>query len=270
MRTISEGVNVIDRRPVNRGENTARGCALVGWCALALAQSIGCSAPREGAPADAPQGRATIGVIRSLGDKGPWAFKRKDGQHMRIDQMIWTVADVEVHACLPPAPQASSWFSVSQAWAHVPESATRLGTPVFEDLLGPPGKANIIGEVAPPYGAYCDVWMIVAPADDDTFNNTDLEADELLGVSFLVKGASRPDPEAPWKPFKLRGTSSYAFKVQAGPSAKRFNVAPDESGFLLIDKARTPSLFEGVDLDAPDAPDRIARALGATLTLYKK
>lgn len=271
MRTISEGVNVIDQRPGNRDGEFTRRSWLALWCAVALIQSIGCSAPREGAPQRAPQGRATIGVIRTQGSQGPWTLTLPNKQHLRIDHMIWTIADVEVHACLPPAPQASWTFGVQEAWAHVPDSATRLGTPVFENLLGASKKAHIIGEVAPPYGTYCKVWMIIAPADDDTFNNTDLDADQLLGASFLLKGAQRSTPDAPWLPITLRSTTPFAFNVDlSGTSGARFTVGPKESGFILIDKSRTSALFEGLDLNAPDAADRVVRALGATLTLYQQ
>lgn len=271
MRTISDGVNVMHLRPGNRGEEVTRRSRLALWCALALVQSIGCSAPREDAPQYIPQGRATIGVIRTKAESGAWTLDLPKGQSLRVEHMIWTIADVEVHACLPPTPRASLSLGISSAWAHVPDSATRLGTPAFEDLLGAASKANIIGEVAPPYGEYCEVWVIIAPADEDTFNNTELEADELIGSSFLLKGALRASKRAAWEPITLRSTVPFAFKVDMSKvPGDTITVGPDKSGFILIDKSRTASLFDGVALSDPDAADRVARALGATLNLYQR
>lgn len=158
---------------------------------------------------------------------------------------------------------ALDWF-IPSAYAHVPESATRLGTPTLDDMLGETGRARIVGEIAPPFGEYCSVRVVVAPADEDVVNLSELPPDELTGHSAIVRGRWRQkqDDEQAWHSFTHRLSSVSARHVML-PEPILLDPSHD-SAFVLVDStidgALADALGDWITSSGAETPDEEAIA----------
>lgn len=146
-----------------------------------------------------------------------------------------------------------------------------MGTPFVEDLLGKPGKANILGEIAPPPMAYCDLYTVIAPADDDVINLTDVPTEALEGKSAMLAGAWRAptgngddeDGLSDWTTFEHTFDFKHLQKIplidpKTGTSPLKLE--DKGSAFILLDSKLSRALIE--DPSALSEPDK-ARALVA-------
>lgn len=223
------------------------------------------------------RGKITLGVIHhkaaSDAEEEPLLRLRDDRIEVELTRLMLVIADLEVHACDPPAPHASLLdLLIPSAHAHVPDSATRLGTPTVEDLLSPPAKARIIGEVAPPWGSYCALWVVVAPADEDVVNLSELPSEEILGKSALIAGRWRSlDAPEQWHPFDTTRDMRQVWRVML-PEPITLE-AQHESAFVLVDKTLDAALLEGLDASDAEAltralPDHLLEKLLAKLYRY--
>lgn len=259
---------------VNQKHNKSN---MVRWLLLAwVPWLIYCDAPTRQksptTPQKAPIGRATVGYIREK-TKTTDQKKRplnKQGK-LHLDQLVWVISDVELHAC----ERAERFSLIPSAYAHVPDSATRLGAPFVEDLLSPEGKANIVGELAPPYGEYCTMYIIIAPADDDIINTTAISTKQIEGYSYLIKGKRQRQPDGPWEDFEIKGKDKLIFKfaLSMDPKGKTpLKINAKESGFLLIDKRIDQALYDqhfGTQtLDTSTLGPNLMRAIGQRLKQY--
>ncbi len=181
-----------------------------------------------------PRGKITLGVIRHGVEREPDRPLRLLGERyaLELNKLYLVIADLEVHACEDRA-QNASWSLFNEAHAHVPESATRLGTPTLDDLTGPVGRARIIGEVAPPRGRYCRLRVVMAPADDDVVNLSTLDMDELVGHGAVVDGRWRRVGEQTWQPFTHRLTEPMTWFVEL-PEPITLS-SKEDSAFVLVD-----------------------------------
>ena len=224
-------------------------------------------------PAAIPRASVTFALTRQ-GDQAPVRVEGKE-EVFEVTGMVVVVSDIELHLCPKPTASRPQWTLISTAWAHVPHSATRLGTPVVEDWLGEPGKTRAMGEVAPPFGLYCGVWVVVAPADRDVLNPTALETAAVLGKSVVIRGRKRPVQGGPWEAFELSGALKVALPVAFGDpktGAASLRLGPERSSAFLritkrIDQAfwRRPEVLES--LEQGRLSPAFATALGATLAL---
>jgi hypothetical protein len=241
--------------------------------ALAALALTACREPRFYAPDPAPAG-VTLGAIHhadaDLAPGTPWRVAHPDGA-LELDRFILVTSDVELHACVD-APPETSWLDalVPSAHAHVPDSATRLGTPFVEDLLAPAGKARVIGEIGPPLGLYCALVAIVAPADDDVLNPTEVATEALEGKSLLVSGRWRAEGATEWTPFAHEAPLKGAFTIPLDPPLEL--TGADRSAFLLVDKRRAATTLSQIPADAltdpARAPGLILDALASTFAIY--
>ena len=112
----------------------------------------------------------------------------------------------------------------------MPSSAIRLGTLYVEDLLGKPGSANILGEVAPPPMRYCELYTVIAPADDDVINLTDVATEELEGKSAMLavipSSSPRSDGLSVLLEFTARAHCSSSFTGGSSSSNLEFLLLP--------------------------------------------
>lgn len=108
-----------------------------------------------------------------------------------VDHWVVTVSAIELHQCMEPV----AWSWIPSAYAHVPSSSTRLGTPVAEDLARLGGGARIIGEISPPPGRYCRAYAVFSPADDDLLNMSALPTSVLEGNTALRVRSRTPEWE---------------------------------------------------------------------------
>ena len=247
------------------------------WAASMVA--MGC----QPAPAleERAQGRVTLGVIHHAADRSAdrntpiGSIERADGL-LRLGVLAIVIAEIELHTCAfaPPA-EAGLWF-VPEARAHVPSSATRLGAPFVEDLLGRPDRAQIFGEIAPPVPHdYCHLWAIVAPADEDVVNTTqDVDTQTIVGHSAIVEGAWRATREAPWQPFSytLDMRARYPVTLSKGGQKKAALTEREQSAFWLIDKTIDARLLEQLDpssMASVEGAETLIARVGEQLTLYK-
>ncbi len=128
----------------------------------------------------------------------PLTFKISKLEY-EIDELYMVVSAVEVHLCTTPVVSMSL---IPSAYAHVSDSATRLGTPVVVPLHTRKFSPTIIGEISPPVGRYCLGYVIVAPADDDVMNLTDLGTEKIVGKSVFIKGRFRDEASVEWAEFE--------------------------------------------------------------------
>ena len=239
--------------------------------ALALAAALATASCERAPDSRVPESASvTLGAIRQ-GAPAPLTLER-GGAEAVIESLAWVVADVELHACVEPAPPSWRALVVREARAHVPDSATRIGIPSLEDLLAEPGRARVWGEIAPPPLAYCALWVIVAPADDDVVNLSDAPTEDVVGHSFLIAGRWRASADRPWEQFSHALAPRRAIPVRfADPSSgsARLELGSERrSAFLLIEKSVGPELFSGIALSslaseagAEAVFDRLAQSL---------
>lgn len=232
--------------------------------------------------------KVDIGAIHhfeGVAPGGPVRTELDDGTTLEIREAYLVVSAVELHACEPGLDDYESpdgpvlndlvpdlWPLVGgTARAHVPDSSTRMGTPFVEDLLAEPGRARIAGELAPPLAAYCRAAAILAPADRDVANTTDVATSAIDGHTLLIRGRRRPDPEADWTSFEFTTDVARAIEFPArDPRTGQTPLVldnPQASSMLLVDKLLRPSTF-ATDLDADDAGEAIVDRLADTLQTH--
>lgn len=242
--------------------------------ALLALGAIACDRAPSGPPPRVARAKVTLGTIHHGDFSAPARVERGEAA-LEITRLAVVISDLELHTCAPPL-QASLPF-VREAHAHVPDSATRLGTPFVEDLLGRTGKALIIGEVAPPVGDFCELWVILAPADEDVMNLTELDTGEVVGESFLLKGRWRPRADAEWRPFSHALALKRAWRVELidpREGTSPLSLPEDgDSAFILLDKRVDASLLDGMDfasLETPAGAEALADRLASRLKIYQR
>ena len=104
---------------------------------------------------------------------------------VRIDELSWTSAEIELERC--PAALARAWdWLLPSAHAHGTSAPTRLAVPSIVSA----NAAVLLGELTPPAGRYCSVHYRVAPADDDTLGLG--TARGMVGASLRSSGELEP------------------------------------------------------------------------------
>lgn len=258
------------------------------------------------AAASKREARATLsfGFIHQLDDipaGGPVSLELADGTRVEVQQAYLVVSAIEAHLCEPAAPAESGHNGVSPAraapptvltrladwmlapaYAHVPSSATRLGTPFVEDLLAP-GQARVIDEIAPPMAVYCSLFAVVSPADDDIVNLTDLSTDEIVGKTMLLRGRLRPGDggtqaaqDSAWQDFESASEARDLIHIdaidpQTGQAPLHLDSA-NASRMLLLDKRVSADLFDGLSHQhfmGPEAANQVLKRLEERLKIYQ-
>ena len=247
------------------------------------------------AAARADKASVTFGAIHHhQGDAepgGPWTVEvqgNETSKKIRIDEAYLVMAAFELHACEPgrdgyePSgnPELINGLYdllVPPVSAHVPSSATRLGTPYVEDLLAKPGSAKIIGEIAPPLGRWCRVVPVVAPADSDVMNSTSVRTEEMVGTSLLIRGATKQagQSDEEWTSFTWKTDARTTVDLQAiDPRSGESPLGLESSGasaMLLVDKTLGPDTFgvdEAIDKPGPKAAEAILKKLTDTFEIH--
>jgi hypothetical protein len=214
-----------------------------------------------------------------------------DGTIIEIRELYLVIYALEVHRCVEARSSLERLSPISEAHAHVPSSATRLGIPVVVDLLGRPGRARAVGEIAPPTGTYCKLYAIVAPADEDAMNPTRVARDAIAERSLLVRGRWRParagsetERDAPdgsddgdgWRPFTLSAAPKRAVDVPLlDPRSGEAPLAlsePGDSAFVLLDLRVGPEIFAGLDprrFDSPEIASTIVDRLAEKMQIHR-
>jgi hypothetical protein len=243
---------------------------------VVAACQVGCDRPRQPAPesdealmkrleqqAASRPPRASISFgftheLRDIEQGGPIRVEADDGTSVRITGAWLVVSALEAHLCEPELTRnkgtwldrAGDWL-VPSAHAHVPNSATRLGVPFVEDLLGEGGKARIVGEVAPPLGDYCSFYAVVSPADDDVLNLTELSTMEAEGNTLILRGVIDPDGEA--REFTSASAQRDVVEFPAiDPNTGQTPLALDEpqaTQMILLSKTVSRELFANITVD---------------------
>lgn len=237
----------------------------------------------------------SFGYIHTLEDiepDCPVAVRGAGGIDIEIHGAFLVVSAIEVHLCesarlnrpgdsINQAHNPGARFGwlydwlIPQAQAHVPSSATRLGTPFVEDLLAQ-GRARIIDEIAPPLATYCAFFAVIAPADDDVINLSGLQRADIVGKSMILRGRWRPDASADWQPFESASTRRDVIRLDAmdpktGGTPLTLG-AEDPERMVLLDKRISPDLFEGLSaaqLDTPVAADLLLDRLEPRLKIFE-
>lgn len=184
-----------------------------------------------------------------------------EGAQLRLDDLVLVTSAVELHRCAPTNELSHllQKLLLPLAHAHVPSSATRQGTPYVEDLLRPAGAARMVGGIAPPPGDYCELHVLLTPADDDAINLSSVAPEEIEHHTAMARGHWRPGPDQPWQQFSwtsdLRRVAVLPlYHPQSGDSPLRL-LATDSDVLLLLDKEFPLSISELVSLDQEKGPD---------------
>lgn len=190
------------------------------------------SASSDEASWEAP--RVSIGLRTVRDDARPLSFEVQDTEYT-LDAAVLSVAAVELHLCAN-ARDTFKW--INEAHAHVPSSATRLGTPAVDDVFTPSAGARIFGEISPPVGRYCEAHVVLAPADDDVMNLTAISTEVLDGYTAVVAGQRSVDgesEEALW--------TTDAQRVVMVP-LEAFELSEGEHEFVVIEKVVDTTMLE--------------------------
>lgn len=157
------------------------------------------------ASASSPGVSVAVAVSPSM-DPGQ-SFLLSNGA-MRIDELRWTNAAIEIEAC-PNLGQAVMDWLVPAARAHGTSSPTRMAVPT----LVTPTQQNPVGELRPTPGQYCSARLEIGPADSDTLGLA--AAPDMLGVSLFVRGAFDTGAAA-LIPFELRSDRTFEVTLDVG------------------------------------------------------
>lgn len=257
----------------------------------ALLSSTGCDgAPSTGADETireleararqrAPQVEVSMGYLHHHGDDWPQGDVRiegPEGQEATLTRLLVVTSAVELHLCAPTNTLGAALydFLLPTAHAHVPSSATRQGTPYVEDLLGPARATRMVGGIAPPPGDYCEMHVLLTPADDDIINLTGVPTSELEGYTALVDGRWRPSEDAPWQDFRWTHRDVHLARTpllnpKDGSAPLALN-APDATALLLLDKSLSLADLQHTRWSA-DGPDftPVLRNLPDRIELYR-
>ncbi len=189
-------------------------------------------------------------LLHSPGE--PLTISVDDGE-LIIERLLFVISALELHRCAPTnelAPRPLDLL-IPSAHAHVPSSATRFGTPWVEDLLGPPGSARMAGGIAPPPGDYCELHIVLVPADDDAINLTTTPPDEIEDHTVLISGQWR-DQDQPFQPFLWTSDLRRVIPISLPDphtGEHPLHLRDSQQILLLIDKLLHPGLFTAVTLE---------------------
>lgn len=240
------------------------------------------------AAARPPRASMNFGYIHELEDLEPAApvtIEGTDGAQIEVQEAYLVISALEAHLCEPNRPaggQKEGWLDpierlfIGTAHAHVPSSATRLGTPFVEDMLAE-GRARIVGEIAPPLGEYCKIYAVIAPADDDVMNRSALPIEDIVGKSMLVRGRYKTSEADDWQTFESSSDARRVVPLEAiDPNTGEHPLEladPGQTKMMLIDKTVSPALFADLSADQLDqAAETILERTEDTLRLriFKK
>ncbi|MEZ4458800.1 MAG: hypothetical protein R3E66_03545 [bacterium] len=197
----------------------------------------------DGVEEEVPQATFVVGTRTAF--EGPLTKTFEDGSQLEITQWTVVLSAVEIHLC----ETASVWeLLVPNAWAHVSNSTTRLGTPSAEDLTMGTGGARIVGEIAPPLGTYCRAYAIYTPADDDVLNFGRVSEADLLGKTAVIEAqwtpAGQPTQSLTWA---WAGTRAVAIELE--PTTMQ---TPNDHEQLLVDKRIDARILDGLTREHMD------------------
>lgn len=227
----------------------------------------------------APRVEVSMGYLHHHGDDWPQdqaILTGPEGQEAELTRLLVVTSAIELHLCAPTNTLGALLLDalVPTAHAHVPSSATRQGTPYVEDLLGPARATRMVGGIAPPQGDYCEMHVLLTPADDDIINLTGVPTSELEGLTALVEGRWRPTPDTPWKEFRWTYQGTQIARVPLlnpkDGSAPLVLNDPEDTALLLIDKSLSLTDLQRARWSAsgPDFEPFISR-LTDQISLYR-
>lgn len=196
---------------------------------------------------------------------GPLEHRYEDGTELVVESWTVVMSAVELHLC------ETSWWRralVGDAWAHVSDSTTRLGTPVAEDVTRGTGGARIVGEVAPPRGVYCRAYAVFTPADDDVMNYAMVSQAEVEGHTALVRGHVKASGGEP-VPFEWSWDGVKAVSIALDGVEMQSDTAQFQ---LLVDKRVDSGLLGGLNVERVrdgSAVEDLMAAFFERVTLYE-
>ncbi|MFU8802594.1 MAG: hypothetical protein ACNA8W_02185 [Bradymonadaceae bacterium] len=232
------------------------------------------------------QATAGLGYIHQRGPTSSEAgsaieVRGRNGEFIRVERFFLVTSAIELHGCEAGHDGALGslrrlLWPISEAHAHVPSSATRLGVPFVEDLIGPSDTARIVGGIAPPPGKYCRMYAILAPADDDVLNLTSASPEEIEDHTLLVEGSWRLDEDTEWTDFRLTSAARIAVEMELIDEDRHeppLDLSrPGAHALILVEKLVSPELFqdlEGMSIADGTASPQILERLTRTFRMYR-
>src|SRR5688572_6722885 len=156
--------------------------------------------------------------------------------HLRIDELAWTVSEVELLACQSAWQRAADWLLPS-AHAHGSSTPTLLATPTVESAVA--HTDTVLGRLSPPAGRYCGVRYRLGPADADAEGLTALP--EMLGRSLLLRGSFGEQADE-LEPFELQSQLPLLVELPI-----EFELSASARALTLRFTRNAGALFQDVD-----------------------
>lgn len=242
------------------------GCAQEGDDGKSVRDQETITALQDRARMRPPAAEANFGYIHHLQDleispNQPLVVTTEDGSVLSLSHVALVISAIELHRCAPTNNARGSLLELllPTAHAHVPSSATRFGTPWVEELIATAGQARMIGGIAPPFGTYCELHVILAPADDDVVNITAIEPEDLDGHSLIIRGSFRRADEEDFHSFEWTSNrSGVAVLPMIDPHTGLSPVEllrPEQQLLLLLDKTLSHEQFQSVEIRSDSTPD---------------
>lgn len=179
------------------------------------------------------------------------------GGRLRIDELAWTVSEVELLACQVAWRRVADWLLPS-AHAHGTSTPTLLAVPTIESAVA--HTDTVLGRLSPPAGPYCAVRYRLGPADADAEGLAALP--EMLGHSLLLRGAFG-EQTGELEPFELASQLPLVVDLPI-----EFDLSASERALTLRFTRNGGALFQDVDFGRLDGVRRelaVLEALEASL-----
>lgn len=158
---------------------------------------------------------------------------------LRIDELAWTVSEIELRPCPSAWGRARDWLLPS-AHAHGTSTPTLLAVPTVERALA--HTDTVLGRLSPPAGRYCGVRYRLGPADADAEGLGQLP--EMIGRSVLLRG-SLGAPEGEPERFEIESQRALDIELPI-----EIELSTSERSLGLRFERDGDQLFEDIDFSA--------------------
>ena len=197
----------------------------------------------------------------------PRVFTTAENVQITLTRGFIVLQSIEIVGCETASLGRTIWRNIyrgltllPEAHAHSLSSGTRLGEPFVEHILGEDLLMNEVGDLEPPQGRYCQIRIVVGPADDDAAN---LPADtDMVGHSLILEGTYAMDGADP-QPFVLTSDKEQTLTLDL---AEPQEFSKDHLDATVVIGMHYNTWLDGVDFSAtPEAQssDAFANAVGS-------
>jgi hypothetical protein len=199
-----------------------------------------------------------VGISTIAPNVSAKTFTTNRGVSLRIVRAFLVTHSAELLQCPPTAfERARSILAMRSAYAHGTATATRLATPVVEDMLRAPRASTFLGTLRPPPGDYCTLRYSIGAADDDALGlPTEVN---IVGESLHIEGTYALVANPVSTPFVI--ATSVSFDRDLELNRMMLSASGRQSAAIAIGKSME-TWFDGIDF-ATASSEELAAAVTA-------